>query len=221
MVRFDRITMAYSKNYNVLQDLSFDARKGEATIVHGEIDSGKTSLLRIALGIENRFEGACLIDGTPVHKVNFKDCIGALYISKRGAFLHRRSVNTNMRYILKLRKQFHPNSEIVIANALKQFSLYGYKDNKIKSLSTFHRALVQLARASLRDKIDLICVDDVFMEMNDIEKGIFINHLAEFATQHKATMLIAISSEKVATLLKKEIKKSTIVKVHLGQVVND
>lgn len=219
MIKFDSITMAYSRDFNVLQDISFEAKKSETTIILGEVDSGKTSLLRIALGIEKRFEGACFVDGTPVGKVNFKDCVNALYISKRGAFLHMRSVLTNMRYILKLRKQLKLNSEILIASALKRYSLYGYKDEKIKNLSTFHRALAQLARASLRDKMDLICVDDIFRDMTEIERNIMIEHLAEFASQHNASMLIAVSDEKVAKVIKQNIKKSRIVKIHLGQVV--
>lgn len=216
MVQFNNITMSYTVDYNVLQDVSFVVAEGGRVVLFGDEGSGKTSLLRICLGLEKNYEGSCLVFGTPARRVNFKDCVSALYISSRGAFLEGKSCLKNIMYVLKKRGKASYDSEIKVCSSLKHFGIYSYKDIKTKKLNNFNRIMLQLARASFRPKIDLICIDDIFSKLTETECSHVVKHINALLAQKKATCIIAVSSEKLI----KEFD-ADVVRLHLGSVVKD
>ena len=193
MIELKNVNLNYTKNYFVLFNINLNITKGEKVVLFGEEGSGKTSLIRLILGLEKGFTGEASINNISTKKISFKKDVSTLYISSRGAFLEGKSVYKNIEYVLKLRGQNKLDSKMFIYSALKAFGLFSYKDVKVKDLSKFNRIMLQLARASFRDKLDLVCIDDIFIDLNESEKQHVIKHIKKLIADENITSIIAVS----------------------------
>jgi len=212
MVELKNVFLNYTKNYYILYDISLKVERGEKVVLFGEPGSGKTSLIRLILGLEKSYTGESSINNISSKKIDFKKDVSALYISSRGAFLENKSVYKNIEYVLKLRNKNKLDSRMFIYSALKNYGLFSYKDVKVKDLSQFNRIMLQLARASFRDKLDLICVDDVFLDLNESEKQHVVKHLSKFL-EGETTSIIALSEEDL-----KQKLGNRVINLNLGSI---
>ena len=67
MLEFQHVNFAYEKNCPVLKDLSFRVEKGEAVGLVGSNGVGKTSIMKLLLGLIEG-EGKILVDGMEVRR---------------------------------------------------------------------------------------------------------------------------------------------------------
>jgi len=207
MIEFNEVTLAYTKDFNALQDINLTINQNERVVVFGEENSGKSSLLRVLVGIEKPNKGEVTIKGIPAHKADFKELISLGYLPVRPVFMENKSVEKNLEYPLKIRKIDKNMRQVKLFNVLRSYGLDAIKDIKVKELSYFDRLKVCLARFALRN-VDIFVIDDVFkrLDSNETKKIIeYINDLIEF---NSATSVVATNDEK---LLKKLGGKVVII----------
>lgn len=216
MIELKNVNLNYTKNYFILYNINVIINKGEKIVLFGEDGSGKTSFLRVILGLEKRFTGEASINNISTKKISFKSNINALYISSRGAFLEGKSVYKNIEYVLKLRGKNKLDSKMFIYSALKAYGLFSYKDVKVKNLSKFNRIMLALARASFRENLELICIDDIFKDLNESEKNHVIKHISKLIENKNVTSIIAVSDENIKNLL-----GTRIINLNLGSIVTN
>lgn len=74
MVRFENVGMVRrneeGKEAKVLSEISFEARRGEATVIVGPSGSGKSSLIRLINRLEDPAGGRILLDGEDLAKID-------------------------------------------------------------------------------------------------------------------------------------------------------
>lgn len=213
MVELKNVCLNYTKSYYILYDINLKIEKGEKIVLFGQEGSGKTSLLRLILGLEKNYKGEASINNISTKKIDFKKDVSALYISSRGAFLEGKSVYKNIEYVLKLRGKKKLDSQMFIYSALKNYGLYSYKDVKVKNLSQFNRIMLQFARASFREQLDLVCVDDIFLTLNESEKQHVVKHLLKLISEGNITSIIALSENDL-----KETLGKRIINLNLGSI---
>ena len=68
MIEFQHVNFAYEKERPVLRDLSFRMEKGESVGLIGANGAGKSTVMKLLLGLLTPTEGRILVDGTPVEK---------------------------------------------------------------------------------------------------------------------------------------------------------
>lgn len=194
MIELRNVYLQYTKDYNVLQDVSFRVKQGEKVVLYGADASGKSSLVRTMVGVETPLKGDIYIKGIAVNKVDFKNDVALAFLPCHPAFLENKSVLKNLEYPLKLRKVNKGLQNIKIANVLVSYGLTGLKDQKVKDLSYFDRIKVCLARFALRN-IEIFVVDDVFKRLNNIEKKKIVDYLNDLIMVNNATAFVAVSDE--------------------------
>lgn len=207
MIEFKDVVLSYTKDFNVLQDINLTINQNERVVIFGEENSGKSSLLRVLVGIEKPNKGEATIKGINAHKMDFKNLVSLAYLPACPVFMENKSIEKNLEYPLKIRKIDKNMRQVKLFNVLRSYGLDGIKDIKVRELSYFDRLKVCLARFAIRN-VDIFVIDDVFkkLDANETKKIIeYINDLVEF---NNATSIIATSDEK---LLKKLGGKVVII----------
>ena len=66
------VVKAYGEN-SVLNGVSFQVRRGETKIIIGASGSGKSTMLKLAMGLERPDEGQILIEGEDITKLRERE----------------------------------------------------------------------------------------------------------------------------------------------------
>ena len=70
MIKFENVSFAYEKGEAVISDMSFDIARGEAVGLIGANGAGKSTIMKLMLGLVTANEGRVLVDGEEVGKNN-------------------------------------------------------------------------------------------------------------------------------------------------------
>lgn len=211
MILVKNVYLSYTKEYYTLNNINLVVDKGSKSVLYGEKDSGKSSLIRVIAGLEKPTKGNVYLNTIDISKVNFKNDVNLGYIGSTGVFLENKSVKKNLEYVLKIRKQ---NKDVIIskvANALIRYNMEGIANKKVKELSYYDKVKLSIARLSLR-KIDLLLVDDVFENLDTKEQAKIIDYLKEI-NEEDTTSIIATSNKKLVNQL-----GNNIIKIKFGSL---
>ena len=66
MIKFENVSFAYEKGEAVISDMSFDIARGEAVGLIGANGAGKSTIMKLMLGLVTANEGRVLVDGEEV-----------------------------------------------------------------------------------------------------------------------------------------------------------
>jgi zinc transport system ATP-binding protein len=80
-VELRSVTFTYGQGPPVLVEVDLAIEEGEFVAVAGPNGGGKTTLLRIALGLERPSRGRALLFGEPAHRFSLREAIG--YLAQR------------------------------------------------------------------------------------------------------------------------------------------
>lgn len=196
MILINNLYLKYIREYFALYDINLRIKEGESVALLGEVESGKTSLLRILAKVEKINKGEVYIKGIPLRKINFSTDINLGYVPSTPVFFENKTVYENLLYILKTQKVRKPELENKINDILIEFNLESIKDTKIKELALFEKYLVSFARLSFR-KLEIVLIDDVFEKLND-EQQEFLKELIKKLYVNKTTLILATQNLKIA-----------------------
>ncbi len=201
MLSVKHLTFAYTKEYNILNNISFDLNSNQIMFIYGECESGRTSLLRILLGMEPSFDGEVCYNNLNVNKNIFKSDVSVGFLPQKMACIENKSVYYNLDYVLKIRKINKALREVKINNVLKCYGLDRLRDEKMKNLGTFDRLKVAIARLTLR-KLDYIYVDDVFKDLPNSEAKYVCDELNKLIKINEASAIIVCDNLDIANYFK-------------------
>ena len=197
MLSVKHLTFAYTKEYNILNNINFELSDNQTMFIYGEAESGRTSLLRILLGMEPAFTGEVYYNNLNVNKNIFKTDVSVGFLPQKMACIENKSVYYNLEYVLKIRKINKALIEVKINNMLKCFGLDRLRDEKMKNLGTFDRLKVAIARLSLR-KLDYIFVDDIFKDLPNSEAKYISDEINKLIKNNEASAIIVSDNLAIA-----------------------
>lgn len=128
MIKFDNVSKIYSKNSAALKNINLEIEMGELAFLTGHSGAGKSTMLKLIMGLTKPSTGQIIINNTDIAKFNSKQCA-----------IYRRHVGMIMQTPLLL-----PN-KTVFANIEVPLLIAGIEDNERK----------RLIRAAL-DKVNLL-----------------------------------------------------------------
>lgn len=199
MLELKNVYLAYTKDYNTLNDINLDLPNGKQIIIYGSKDSGRTSLVRVMLGLEACTKGDVYINNVNVKQIDFKKDAQVGYVHIKGVFLENQTVKQNLEYVLSIRKMDKVAIDVKVNNALYSFDLKRLENVKVKELNKFDRIKLSLARISERE-IELIITDDVFENFNLKENKEIISYIKKIIKQNQSAAVILCSSKEILDL---------------------
>ena len=240
-IEFRNVTMIYDER-KVLNDLSFKVMKGETKIILGGSGCGKSTTIKLVLGLLKPDSGQILVDGedvteyaeTDMMKVRKK--IGMIF--QEGALFDSLSVYENVAF--KLHEQGVPEDDVEgeVRRMLRFVNLEEAIDKMPSELSGGMRRRVGIARALVGDpKIVMFdeptagldpptarTICELAMKLRDLEdvSSIFVTH--EMNNLDYLTSEYAVVNEAGEVVFEKEGEKlclinSKVLMMRDGQVI--
>lgn len=78
-IKFHNVSFCYNESECILNNVDFDVKRGEKTVIIGPVGSGKTTILGLLTGMLKPTKGDISINGIPLNDINhnaFRDTIG-------------------------------------------------------------------------------------------------------------------------------------------------
>ena len=106
MIKFENVTKIYEPDMPALQDVSFEVKEGEFVSIVGKSGAGKTTLIRLILGLEKPTSGSIFFNGKNINEMdsnelqNTRRKIGAIYQDYK--LLPQKTVYENVAYIMEI-----------------------------------------------------------------------------------------------------------------------
>lgn len=149
MIKFNHIRKSFADK-PVLKDFTLEIKEGETVVFMGPSGVGKTTLLRIAAGLENPDSGE--VTGIPEKKA---------FVFQEDRLAEDYSVASN----IKMASSARISAE-VLEKHLEELGLAGEAKNKVRKLSGGMKRRVAIARAVVADA-DIIFLDEPFKGLDD------------------------------------------------------
>lgn len=197
LLSFDRVSKRHWRGRHeiiVLEDVSFDLDAGEFAAIFGQRASGKTTLLRIAAGIEPADGGTVTFAGDDL----------TAWARKRGAGLHPRigwmrrggpflPSMEMLDYVAVplLRPISHREAHRLATRALRRIGADELARARWAELSDAERTLVMIAQAIVREPA-LLVADDPTMGLGTTEREDVLRHLRDIAEETGMAILMAV-----------------------------
>jgi len=213
-IAFDRVNLAFDDNV-VLRDLSFAVPTGRTKIILGASGSGKSTILRIIVGLLRADSGAVFINGRRVDHLTEHEMMRVRadlgLIFQEGALFDSLTVRENVGY------KYYEESDMAIEDVDRRvrevlgfMALTEHLEKMPSELSGGQRRRVAIARAlAFRprillydeattglDPITAITVDDEIIKLRDIEgvTSIVVTHQLRDAFYVATNMAVRTAS---------------------------
>ena len=202
-----------------LKNVNFRVKKGEFVSIIGPSGGGKSTLLSIIAGLEEKTTGEIYIEGEKVNGISSK--IG--YMLQRDCLLEWRNILSNTMFGLEVKgKKDNVDKEYVL-ELLKKYNLYEFKDKYPSELSGGMRQRVALIR-TLAVKPKILLLDEAFSALDYQTRIMVTNDIYYILRKEKITAIIvthdiseAISmSDRVLVLSKRPGTIKDIHKINFG-----
>lgn len=201
-VEFDHVSFAYPEaGENVLNDISFTAKKGQTVAVIGSTGSGKSTLVNLIPRFYDATQGTVKVDGVDVRKMTqhqLRECLG--YVPQKGV-LFSGTIDSNIRY----GKEDISSEEVQQAAQIAQATEFiDTKPEKYNSpiaqggtnVSGGQKQRLSIARA-IAKKPEIFIFDDSFSAL-DFKTDSNLRKALKESTKDSTTIIVA---QRISTIL--------------------
>jgi ABC-type lipoprotein export system ATPase subunit len=184
------------REVKVLQDVSLDIHAGELVAVWGQRRSGKTTLLKLASGLEDPDAGAVLMSGQDLKTLTHAQFAQVLRGHVGWAKPTGPPENSGMLirdYVAMplLSSRSHRDAQRLAARALEKVGVPECAEQQWGSIADSEQALVAVAHALVREPRVLL-VDDQTTSLDDLQREEVMELLRSLAEQHDMGVLVTV-----------------------------
>jgi phospholipid/cholesterol/gamma-HCH transport system ATP-binding protein len=193
----ENATVRFGSN-TVLENVSFQVRKGEILVVVGESGCGKTTLLKVMIGLQKTTAGRVLFRGTDIMTVgeaelnNFRQNIGVLFQSS--ALFSSMTLKENI--ALPLQEYTNLDAamiDLIVKMKLGMVNLAGYENHYPAELSGGMKKRAGIARAMALDPLVLF-FDELSAGLDPIT-AVELDDLIIKTNEALGTTMVVVSHE--------------------------
>ncbi len=193
-----------------LQEVSFSAQSGAPLGLLGRNGAGKTTVMRIIMGVFPPDSGEVLLDGKPVARKNMS--FG--YLPEERGLYRKLTVEEQMIYFGKLRGLSKSAAKSSAHELIERLGMGEYAKNRLEALSKGNQQKIQLGVALLGSP-DVIILDEPFSGLDPVNAVQLKQVIAE---QSDKGALVIFSSHQMSAV---EDFCENIVMINRGQKVLD
>lgn len=167
----------------VLNDISFSIQSGSALGLLGRNGAGKTTIIRIIMGVFHSNCGEILIDGNPINRE--KTNIG--YLPEERGLYPKKQILEQLVYFGILRGMSKSAAKQSAFNWLERFGMSEHASKKLDVLSKGNQQKIQLIVALITNP-ELIILDEPFSGLDPVNAMMLKDVVAEQIKQNKIVL---------------------------------
>jgi ABC-2 type transport system ATP-binding protein len=195
LVTIDHFKMDFD-NQTVINDLSFNIKRGETFGLLGANGSGKTTIIRALLGIYQPTDGTLLIDGKP-YAVDSGIRLG--YLPEERGLYKKENVMTVMNYFGRLKGMTRNDAESWSLNYLERVGLADKAKTRLDKLSGGQQQKVQLG-VTIMNNPELLILDEPTKGFDPINRRLLMNIIEEQKKAGATVIFVTHQLEEVERL---------------------
>ncbi len=216
-LRFEKVSFSYRSGEPILEDISFDAKKGERVAIVGPSGVGKTTIMNLICRFYEPSRGVVKLDELDVKKIKLSSLRKQIGVVSQETFLFNTSIKENLRY------GSMKSTDEEIMEAAKKANIHefieglseGYETlvgDRGMRLSGGERQRLSIARAILKDPRILI-LDEATSSLDSKSENLIQKALLPLM-RNRTTITIAhrlstvINSDKILVLTEGRIAES-------------
>lgn len=218
MIKFQNVTKIYPSDVTVLQDVSFEIKEGEFVSIVGKSGAGKTTLVKLILGLESPSSGEVFFQGSNINKLNSKSLqeirrkIGCIYQDYK--LLTNKTVYENISYVMSVEGNSQEEIEKEVPKILETIGLEDKSDRFPDELSGGEQQRLAVARA-LANHHDLIIADEPTGNLDPYNTHEVVSLLKKINETGKTVILSTHDREIINKLGKR------VITIDGGKIVRD
>ncbi len=170
-------------NKEVLHNICFSAKSGDALGILGRNGAGKSTTIRIIMGVFFEDSGEVLVDGKKIDRKNIK--FG--YLPEERGLYPKVSIMDQLVYFTKL-KGVSKNDAIKSVNYwLDRLEMSEYKNKKLSTLSKGNQQKIQLITA-ISANPDMVILDEPFSGLDPVNSLLLKDVVKELISDGKIVL---------------------------------
>ena len=95
-IRFENVSFGYNDKNLILENLNFEINKGDKVGFVGESGKGKTTVLKLILGLYKPVEGAIYINDININNINIKSLYSLISLQEQNLFIFDGTLKDNI-----------------------------------------------------------------------------------------------------------------------------
>ncbi len=193
MLKVNHLSFSYSKNNNVIDDVSFSLKEGKINVLLGPNGIGKSTILKCVNGILKAQEGEILIFDKNIKEYKNKELARTIAYVEQSPHIDNLNVYETIMLGRTPYMTFSPSKEDkqIVNKVIEEIGLEDLLHRNISSLSGGERQKVMIALA-LASNSKILLLDEPTANL-DIKNALMIMNLIKSLTQkEKLTVLISM-----------------------------
>ena len=159
---FERVTKSFG-SHTVLDGVSFHAHSGEALGLLGRNGAGKTTSIRILMGVFPAESGRVLADGAPIDRTK----VSMGYLPEERGLYPKKKIFEQLVYFARLHGMGKTAAAKAVDAWLDRLGMTEYRDKRLDTLSKGNQQKIQLITALAHDP-DVIILDEPFSGLDPV-----------------------------------------------------
>jgi cell division transport system ATP-binding protein len=218
MIKFNDVTKIYSDGTAVLENISFGIKEGEFVSIVGKSGAGKTTLVRLILGLEVPTSGEIYFGNVNLNDADASDIqrlrrkIGGIYQDYK--LLPKKTVYENVAYIMQVEGKENKEIESEVVKVLDVIGLKDKINNFPNELSGGEQQRLAIARA-LVNHPDIIIADEPTGNLDPYNTYEVVSLLQKINQAGKTVILATHNRETINKLGKR------VITIENGKIIRD